>query len=88
MSIARAGAITVGDFIDHHPQCVLVEVASALGSTPREAGAFMIVAPDDLFGTIGGPIFAVVSGGIGTILVVFWVARKWPEITQLGKLSD
>lgn len=42
----------------------------------------------NLFGTIGGPIFAVVSGGIGTILVVFWVARKWPEITQLGKLSD
>lgn len=46
--------MSVADFIDQHPQCVLVEVASALGSTPREAGAFMLVAPDDLFGTIGG----------------------------------
>ncbi|WP_289708617.1 XdhC family protein, partial [Escherichia coli] len=33
---------------------VLVEVKSASGSTPREAGAWMLVAVDCIFGTIGG----------------------------------
>ena len=33
---------------------VLVEVVEALGSTPREVGAWMIVGPDTLAGTIGG----------------------------------
>jgi MFS family permease len=34
-----------------------------------------------------GPIFAVVSGGIGTILVVLAVARLWPEMGQLKTLE-
>ncbi len=34
-----------------------------------------------------GPIFAVVSGGIGTILVVLAVARIWPEMAQLKTLD-
>jgi len=33
---------------------VLVSVDSIVGSTPREAGARMIVTADDLYGTIGG----------------------------------
>lgn len=41
-------------FLAAHPNSMLVEVAEARGSTPREAGAFMIVASDRLFGTIGG----------------------------------
>nr|MBA3872781.1 MFS transporter [Anaerolineae bacterium] len=41
-----------------------------------------------IFGTVGGPIFAVVSGGIATILVVITVARKWPEMVHLGKLTE
>jgi len=32
----------------------LVEVAATKGSTPREAGAFMLVSPLSIFGTIGG----------------------------------
>ena len=32
----------------------LVEVREALGSTPREVGAWMLVSPDAIFGTIGG----------------------------------
>ena len=40
--------------IDRHGVCVLVTVARARGSTPREAGAKMIVTPDGIFGTIGG----------------------------------
>jgi MFS family permease len=34
-----------------------------------------------------GPIFSVVSGGIGTILVVLAVACVWPEIHKYGKLD-
>ena len=41
-------------FLTAHPDAILVDVAEARGSTPREAGAFMVVAPDALFGTIGG----------------------------------
>jgi len=40
-------------FLDRAP-AVLVEVASARGSTPREAGAWMLVSADRIHGTIGG----------------------------------
>lgn len=32
----------------------LIEVAEAKGSTPREKGAWMLVSPTAIFGTIGG----------------------------------
>jgi MFS family permease len=35
-----------------------------------------------------GPVFSVVSGGIGTILVVAAVALTWPEIRRYGRLED
>ncbi|RUW56463.1 xanthine dehydrogenase accessory protein XdhC [Mesorhizobium sp. M8A.F.Ca.ET.021.01.1.1] len=41
-------------FLDHAGRVALVEVAAAKGSTPREAGAFMLVSPSAIFGTIGG----------------------------------
>jgi len=34
-----------------------------------------------------GPVFSVVSGGIGTILVVLLVAAIWPEIRRYGRLD-
>ena len=34
--------------------CVMVTVATTVGSTPREVGSKMIVTADELFGTIGG----------------------------------
>jgi len=34
-----------------------------------------------------GPVFSVVSGGIGTILVVVAVAVIWPEIRKYGRLD-
>lgn len=36
------------------PALALVEVVEAQGSTPREAGAWMLVSSDAIFGTIGG----------------------------------
>jgi len=40
-------------FLDRAP-AALVEVVSARGSTPREAGAWMLVSADRIHGTIGG----------------------------------
>ena len=34
-----------------------------------------------------GPVFSVVSGGVGTILVVLVVALIWPEIRRYGRLD-
>ncbi len=31
---------------------------------------------------IFGAPFAVITGGIGTIIAVFWIARKWPSLRQ------
>jgi hypothetical protein len=35
-----------------------------------------------------GPVFSVVSGGVGTILVVVAVAAFWPEIRKYGRLDS
>jgi MFS family permease len=34
-----------------------------------------------------GPVFAVVSGGVGTVVVVAWVAMCWPMLARLKKLE-
>jgi MFS family permease len=34
-----------------------------------------------------GPVFSVVSGGVGTIIVVLAVAAIWPEIRKYGRLD-
>lgn len=47
-------ANSLSDFLAAHPNAALVEVSSAKGSTPREKGAWMLVAPRRIFGTIGG----------------------------------
>jgi xanthine dehydrogenase accessory factor len=41
-------------FLAAWPQAALVEVGEAKGSTPREEGAWMLVSPAAIFGTIGG----------------------------------
>lgn len=41
-------------FLDAGHGTVLVEVARARGSTPRDAGAYMLVSPSATLGTIGG----------------------------------
>ncbi|MFK0274575.1 xanthine dehydrogenase accessory protein XdhC [Ensifer sp. NPDC090286] len=44
----------IRDFLRRERDCVLVEVIGAAGSTPRDTDAWMLVAPESLFGTIGG----------------------------------
>lgn len=41
-------------FLNRRPDCVLVEVTDVKGSAPRDAGAWMLVARDLIFRTIGG----------------------------------
>src|SRR6476620_9441607 len=46
---------TIGRFLQTHGGAALVTLAQAQGSSPREVGARMVVAPDGTFtGTIGG----------------------------------
>ncbi|MEQ8448753.1 MAG: xanthine dehydrogenase accessory protein XdhC [Nitratireductor sp.] len=47
-------ATSLKAFLDAHPAAAKVEVTAAKGSTPREKGAWMLVAPERIFGTIGG----------------------------------
>jgi MFS family permease len=35
-----------------------------------------------------GPIWSVVAGGIGTVLVVLTVATIWPQVRRFGSLAD
>jgi xanthine dehydrogenase accessory factor len=59
-------------FLAANPRTILVTLEQAMGSTPREAGAFMLVAEEMIWGTIGGGQFeymaidnarAMLSGG-------------------------
>lgn len=45
---------TLADLSSRRVPCVLITVMEAKGSTPREAGAKMVVTTDGQFGTIGG----------------------------------
>jgi xanthine dehydrogenase accessory factor len=47
-------ARSLNAFLAASPVAVLVEVAEAKGSTPREKGAWMLVSSEAIFGTIGG----------------------------------
>ena len=49
----------------------------------NELGSF----ESGLVASLLGPVLAVVTGGIGTIIVVLIVARLWPEMRQLKTLS-
>ena len=51
---SMTGSTALRDFLAAAPGVALVEVRQALGSTPREVGAWMLVSPTAIFGTIGG----------------------------------
>lgn len=47
-------AAALRSFLAEHPQAIVAELTAVRGSSPREAGAFMLIAADALAGTIGG----------------------------------
>lgn len=74
-------------FIALHPRVILIEIAQAKGSTPREEGTFMLVSDKAIWGTIGGGQFeymaidnarALLSGGGEAIMDI----PLGPEIGQ------
>ena len=58
-------------------------VNSLFIGTSNELGGFESGAVAHLF----GPVASVVSGGVGTVLVVLAVAWIWPEIRRFGRLD-
>jgi MFS family permease len=58
-------------------------VNSLFIGTSNELGGF----ESGLVAHLLGPVFSVVSGGIGTILVVAAVAAVWPQIRKYGRLD-
>lgn len=59
-------------------------VNSVFIESSNELGGF----ESGLVAKIFGPIVSVVSGGIGTVLVVAAVALAWPQIRRLGELRE
>jgi xanthine dehydrogenase accessory factor len=51
------GQIPLSVYLAAHSRSMLVEIAEAKGSTPREAGTFMLVSDTEIWGTIGGGQF-------------------------------
>jgi len=60
----------------------VASVSSLFVSFSNELGAFESGAVAGLF----GPVFAVVSGGVGTLVVVATVALKWPVLLRMPPL--
>jgi MFS family permease len=58
-------------------------VNSLFIGTSNELGGF----ESGLVAHLVTPVFSVVSGGVGTILVVIAVALLWPEIRKYGRLD-
>ena len=58
-------------------------VNSLFIGTSNELGGF----ESGLVAHLFGPVFSVVTGGVGTILVVFAVASIWPQIRRYGRLD-
>jgi MFS family permease len=59
-------------------------INSVFISASNELGGF----ESGLTAALFGPVFSVVGGGIGTILVVVVTAAIWPEIRKLGALHE
>jgi MFS family permease len=59
-------------------------VNSAFITTSNELGAF----ESGAVAALGGAVFSVVSGGIGTLVVVGLVAWRWSELRHLGPLQQ
>ncbi len=64
---------------------VFIGASNELGAFQSGAAAWF---GGQFLAGVGGTIFAVVSGGIGTLIVVYAVARTWPQLGALKRLSE
>ncbi len=58
-------------------------VNSLFIGTSNELGGF----ESGFLASLAGPVFSVVFGGVGTIIVVAVIARVWPELRKFGRLE-
>lgn len=63
---------------------VFIESSNQLGEF--ESGTVARIAGQAAGSTVFGAVFSVVSGGIGTILVVAGIAALWPEMRRLRRI--
>lgn len=54
----------------------------------NELGRFESGTVAHLFGPTIGPMVSVVSGGVGTLLVVLFVGLTWPQLRRYGRLGS
>lgn len=64
---------------------MFIGVSNELGEFESGTVAYLFDRPGDL---AFGPTVSVVSGGIGTLLVVLAVGLIWPEVRRYGRLED
>lgn len=83
ISVVIRGALVLTRTPEHMRGRVSAVNALFVG-TSNELGGFESGLTSQLF----GPVFSVVGGGIGTILVVICIALFWPEMRRLGTLRD
>lgn len=71
------------DFLGGRDQgCILVTVAEARGSTPRETGTKMVVSVDAIFGTIGGGQLEYEAARVARELLA--AQARTPELHRFG----
>jgi len=97
LSLGMLFALGAMDQISIVVRHVLVQVRTpdALRGRVSAVNSLFIESSNELGGfesgavaSIFGPVVSVVSGGIGTILVVIGVAWAWPEVRRLGRLRE
>ncbi|WP_280138845.1 XdhC family protein, partial [Rhizobium ecuadorense] len=64
-------------FLAAHPDCILIDITGTQGSTPREAGTFMLASHTALWGTIGGGQFEFMA-----------IANAWDMLAGTGGMAE
>jgi hypothetical protein len=63
---------------------MFIGISNELGEFESGSLAYAFDRPDD---KAFGPTVSVVSGGVGTMLVVAMVALAWPQLRRYGRLD-
>ncbi len=92
--LALCGAMDNISIVVRHTSVQLLVPDEKRGRVSAVNNLFVTGASDSLGGFesgavahLFGPVFSVVSGGIGTLLAVIGVAWFWPEIRRYGRLD-
>jgi hypothetical protein len=62
----------------------VASVNSLFIGTSNELGGF----ESGALAAVAGPVFAVVAGGVGTVLTVLAIGARWPALRHLGRVQE